>query len=53
VGQPILSVITPAPELFVQAVQKQSMAVVTQPANVTAQQFLKIADAILEREKAR
>lgn len=52
-GHPILSVITPAPELFMQAVQKQTMAVISQPTNATTQQFLKIADAILEREKAR
>ena len=52
-GHSILSVITPAPELFMQAVQKQTMAVISQPTNVTTQQFLKITDAILEREKAR
>jgi MinD-like ATPase involved in chromosome partitioning or flagellar assembly len=51
-GHSILSVITPAPELFMQAVQKQTMAVISQPTNATTQQFLKIADAILEREKA-
>jgi len=52
-GHSVLNVITPAPELFMQAVQKQTLAVISQPTNATTQQFLKIADAILEREKAR
>ena len=45
--------LTPAPELFFQAARMQTPAVVCQPANVTSQQFLKLADLILEREKAR
>jgi len=44
---------TPAPELFAQASRMQTPAVVTQPTNVTSQQFFKLADLILEREKAR
>jgi CheY-like chemotaxis protein/MinD-like ATPase involved in chromosome partitioning or flagellar assembly len=45
--------LTPAPELFFQASRMQTPAVICQPTNVTAQQFLKLADLILEREKAR
>jgi CheY-like chemotaxis protein/MinD-like ATPase involved in chromosome partitioning or flagellar assembly len=49
----ILSSLTPAPEVFLQALRAQSTVVVSQPSSVTAQQFLKIADGILEREKAK
>jgi MinD-like ATPase involved in chromosome partitioning or flagellar assembly len=52
-GHPIATTITPAPEMFVQAVRMQSIAVLSQPTNVTSQQFLKITDLILEHEKAR
>lgn len=52
-GHPIATTLTPAPELFLQAVRMQSLAVLCQPTNVTAQHFLKIADLVLEREKAR
>ncbi|MCC7117239.1 MAG: response regulator [Anaerolineales bacterium] len=52
-GHSVTSVLTPAPELFAQALKSQTLAVIAQPASVTAQQFLKIADAILEREKAQ
>ncbi|MDP1545136.1 MAG: response regulator [Anaerolineales bacterium] len=52
-GYPIAATITPAPELFVQAARLHTPAVVAQPSNMTAQQFLKVADAIIEREKAR
>ena len=45
--------LTPAPELFYQAARMQTPAVVCQPTNVTAQQFFKLADLVLEREKAR
>lgn len=45
--------LTPAPELFFQAARNQTPAVVCQPTNVTSQQFLKFADQVLEREKAR
>ncbi len=45
--------LTPAPELFFQAARMQTPAVVCQPTNVTSQQFLKLADLSLEREKAR
>jgi CheY-like chemotaxis protein len=52
-GHPISAVITPSPDLFIQAIRVHTPAVVSQPANMTAQQFLKIADAVIEREKAR
>ncbi|MEW6404882.1 MAG: response regulator [Chloroflexota bacterium] len=52
-GHTITSTLTPAPELFLQASRMQTPAVVCQPTNITSQQFLKIADLILEREKAR
>jgi len=45
--------LTPAPELFLQAIRMQAPVVISQPTNITSQQFLKLADAILEREKAR
>ena len=52
-GHSISTTLTPAPELFLQATRLQTPAVMCQPTNMTSQQFLKIADAILEREKAR
>lgn len=52
-GHSISSTLTPAPELFLQAERLQTPAVMCQPTNMTSQQFLKIADAIIEREKAR
>ncbi|MBK7451989.1 MAG: hypothetical protein IPJ47_22330 [Anaerolineales bacterium] len=52
-GRPILTTLTPMPELFLQASRSRTPALIAQPENMTAQQFLKIADAILEREKAR
>jgi MinD-like ATPase involved in chromosome partitioning or flagellar assembly len=52
-GQPVTATITPAPELFMQASRLHTPAILAQPTNLTAQQFLKIADSIIEREKAR
>jgi pilus assembly protein CpaE len=52
-GHSIAATLTPAPEAFVQATRMQTPAVICQPTNMTSQQFLKIADAILEREKAQ
>jgi MinD-like ATPase involved in chromosome partitioning or flagellar assembly len=52
-GHSIAVTLTPAPELFYQAARMQTPAVVCQPTNVTAQQFFKLADLMLEREKAR
>lgn len=52
-GHSIAVTLTPAPELFLQTTRMKTPAVVAQPTNMTSQQFLKIVDAIIEREKAR
>jgi len=52
-GHSITATLTPAPELFMQAARTQTPAVMSQPTNMTSQQFLKIADSVIEREKAR
>jgi pilus assembly protein CpaE len=52
-GHSIAATITPAPELFLQAARLQTPAVLAQPTNMTSQQFQKLADSIIEREKAR
>jgi pilus assembly protein CpaE len=52
-GHPVTMTLTPAPELFLQAIRTKMPAVITQPSNMTSQQFIKMADTILEREKAR
>ncbi|MCQ3937692.1 MAG: hypothetical protein DPW18_11685 [Chloroflexi bacterium] len=52
-GHSIAATVTPAPELFLQASRLQTPAVMAQPTNMTSQQFLKIAEAVIEREKAR
>ncbi|MBK8781606.1 MAG: response regulator [Anaerolineales bacterium] len=52
-GHSITATLTPAPELFMQAARMQTPAVMSQPTNITSQQFLKIADSVIEREKAR
>jgi len=50
-GHSIAATLTPAPEAFQQAARLQTPAVICQPTNMTSQQFLKIADTIIEREK--
>jgi len=52
-GHSIASTLTPAPEAFQQAVRLQTPAVICQPTNMTSQQFLKIADTLIEREKPK
>jgi MinD-like ATPase involved in chromosome partitioning or flagellar assembly len=52
-GHSITTTLTPAPEAFQQAIKLQTSPVVCQPTNMTSQQFLKIADTIIEREKLR
>jgi pilus assembly protein CpaE len=52
-GHSIGATLTPAPEAFVQATRLLTPVVISQPTNMTSQQFLKIADAVLEREKTR
>jgi CheY-like chemotaxis protein/MinD-like ATPase involved in chromosome partitioning or flagellar assembly len=51
-GHSVISALTPAPEVFLQAIRTQTMAVICQPSIVIAQQFLKIADTMIEREQA-
>jgi len=52
-GHPIAATLTPAPEMFVSANRMHTAAVLAQPANLTSQQILKVADLILEREMAK
>jgi len=52
-GHSIATTFTPAPEAFLQAIRMQTPAVICQPTNMTSQQFLKLADALLEREKTQ
>jgi CheY-like chemotaxis protein/MinD-like ATPase involved in chromosome partitioning or flagellar assembly len=49
-GHEIVTTLTPAPELFVQATRMQTPAVVCQPESLTTRQILKLVDAITERE---
>lgn len=52
-GHSIASTLTPAPEMMIAAARVHMPAVFSQPTNITSQQILKIADQILEREKAK
>jgi len=52
-GHSIATTLTPAPEMFLSAARVHTPAVTSQPTNVTAQQFLKIADLLIEHEKAK
>lgn len=46
----IVSTLTPAPEVFVQATRMQTPAVLCQPESLTARQIMKLVDFIMERE---
>ena len=46
----ILSTLTPAPELFVQAIRMQTPAILCQPDSLTARQITKLVDFITGRE---
>jgi hypothetical protein len=46
----IVSTLTPAPELFVQATRMQIPAFLCQPDSLTARQITKLVDFITERE---
>jgi CheY-like chemotaxis protein/MinD-like ATPase involved in chromosome partitioning or flagellar assembly len=46
----ILSTLTPAPELFVQATRMQTPAILCQPDSLTARQIIKLVDFVSERE---
>jgi pilus assembly protein CpaE len=52
-GHSIATTLTPAPEMFINAARVHTPALTSQPTNVTSQQFLKIADLIIEHEKAK
>jgi len=49
-GHEILSTLTPAPELFVQATRMQTPAILCQPDSLTTRQITKLVDFITERE---
>jgi pilus assembly protein CpaE len=49
-GHEILSTLTPAPELFVQATRMQTPAILCQPDSLTARQITKLVDFVVERE---
>jgi pilus assembly protein CpaE len=46
----IISTLTPAPELFMQATRVQTPAILCQPESLTARQITKLVDFITERE---
>jgi CheY-like chemotaxis protein/MinD-like ATPase involved in chromosome partitioning or flagellar assembly len=46
----IVTTLTPAPELFVQATRMQTPAVICQPESLTTRQIMKLVDFITERE---
>ena len=46
----IISTLTPAPELFVQATRMQTPALLCQPESLTARQISKLVDFVVERE---
>ncbi len=52
-GHTIAATLTPAPEMFVSAAHMHTPAVMAQPTSFTSQQILKVAELILEREKAK
>jgi CheY-like chemotaxis protein len=52
-GHPIVADLSPAPELMSSAARRHLPAVVAEPENVTSQQILKLADAILAPEPGR
>jgi CheY-like chemotaxis protein/MinD-like ATPase involved in chromosome partitioning or flagellar assembly len=49
-GHEIITTLTPAPELFVQATRMQTPAVVCQPDSLTARQIMKLVDFMIEQE---
>ncbi len=50
IGAPLTMAFTPAPELFSQAIKKNTTAVVEQPESITTQHFQKLAKIIIEHE---
>ncbi len=49
-GHEIISTLTPAPELFVQATRMQTPAVLCQPDSLTARQITKLVEFVTEQE---
>jgi Flp pilus assembly CpaE family ATPase len=49
-GHEIITTLTPAPELFVQATRMQTPAVLCQPDSLTTRQIMKLVDYFTERE---
>ena len=49
-GHEILSTLTPAPELFVQATRMQTPAILCQPDSLTTRQIAKLVEFVTERE---
>ena len=49
-GHEIIATLTPAPELFMQATRLQTPAMLCQPDSLTARQFGKLVDFVVERE---
>ena len=52
-GQPPVVAITPAPELIYMATRMKTLAIVSRPDSLTAQQFAKLAAAVLDFEKKK
>jgi DNA-binding response OmpR family regulator len=52
-SHPILYSIAPAPEVFAQAARLKTSVVISQPNDNASQQFIKVAEAIIKREKER
>ena len=52
-GQPPVVAITPAPELIYMATRMKTIAINSRPDSLTAQQFAKLAAAVLEFEKKK
>jgi hypothetical protein len=46
----ILSTLTPAPELFIQATRVQTPAILCQPDSLTTRQVTKLVDFVAEQE---
>ncbi len=49
-GHSLAATLTPAPELFAQAVRMKTPALLCQPDSLTAQQIRKLTDVLIERE---
>ena len=50
IGFPVALTFTPAPEIFGQAIRKNTRAIIEEPKSMTSQQFQKVAQTILDNE---